>query len=355
MLWEHLSETTATEPSMLCTANGGGGKSSPAQWDCLHTVRNVSENHEINILLHFHQYFVFGKNILKLKGSVPTNMLAHRFCISCKVYACAWVCISSSWFFKHLHSWAAGLSQRHGNQLWAERRCWYSPADLHTAQSFKKERENWHGTFILLWLHRKANLCFCGCIVFPSCAHFFWNGSNFTVSDSNKLLSRLNRHLLLTRQCTGEWCWKKKTWCGWHLCLSCRSNLSNVGMIPSILSEIGLRALQVGCKPWHRQQLIRSGCQLTRGSGKVQSNTKDLDLGWWHSLLLCSQHFFPYFTRSGVWRKHGGLHCQVLLVSHMAPNNDTKLSLYNAGWACSHLSCIWTMYPLNWSMLGITQ
>lgn len=111
---------TVTEPCVLCTANiKKKEKGTPAQWDCLHTVRNVSQNHGINIVLHFYQYFVFGKNILKLKGSAPTNMLAHRFCISCKVSACAWVCISSSWFFKHLHIWAAGLSQKHGHELWA--------------------------------------------------------------------------------------------------------------------------------------------------------------------------------------------------------------------------------------------
>lgn len=274
-------------------------------------------------------------------------MLAHRFCISCKGSACAWVCMSSSWFFKHSHIWAAGPSQKHGNELWAAQRCWYSPADLHTVPSFKKERGNWHETFILLWLHRKANPCFCGWIVFPNYTHFFWNGSNFTVSASNKLLSRLNRHLLLTRQCTGEWCWEKKTWCGWHLCLSCKSNLSSVGMIPSILSEIGLRALQVGCKPWHREQLTWSGCQLTRGSGKVQSNTKDLDLGWWHSfLLLCSQNFFPYFRGSEYERSMVGYAVKCYL--NMALRNDTKLSLYNAGWACSLPSCIWNLYPLKY-------
>lgn len=106
--------------------------------------------------------------------------------------------------FQTLHIWAAGLSQKQDNELWAAQRCWYSPAGLHTIQSFKKERGNWHGTLILLWLHRKANLCFCGWIIFPSCTHFSRNGSNSTVSASNKLLSRLNRHLLLTRQCRGS-------------------------------------------------------------------------------------------------------------------------------------------------------
>lgn len=70
-------------------------------------------------------------------------------------------------------------------------------------------------------------------------------------------------------------------------------------------------------------------------------------------LLLCSQHFFPYFRRTRVWKRHCGIRCQVLLVSHSALRNKTKLSLYNAGWACSHLACMWTTYPLNWSMLDI--
>lgn len=70
-------------------------------------------------------------------------------------------------------------------------------------------------------------------------------------------------------------------------------------------------------------------------------------------LSFCSQNFLPHFRWARVDTRHCGICCQVLLVSHIALGNKTKLSLYNARWACSHLSRIWTMYRLHWSMLDI--
>lgn len=70
-------------------------------------------------------------------------------------------------------------------------------------------------------------------------------------------------------------------------------------------------------------------------------------------LLLCSQHFFPYLRWTTVQKRHCGIRCQVLLVSGITLRNKTKLSLYNARWACLPLSCISTTYPLNWRTLDI--
>lgn len=70
-------------------------------------------------------------------------------------------------------------------------------------------------------------------------------------------------------------------------------------------------------------------------------------------LLLCSQHFFLYFRWTRVCKRHCGICCQVLLVSHIALGNKTKLSSYSARWTYPHLSHIWAPCPLNWSMLDI--